>query len=246
MSLKLEIKANERVILGDCIVTNQGPRTRLLIKGTVPILREKDIMTSARANSPAKRIYLAVQRMYTSKHPQEHRSLCFRMLREIGQAAPGASPLIQTINNRILTGDLYKALKETRKLIAYERDHPEMNHAARAYAKVAVETASPRELEANLLLTAAAKLQAVLDSWRDKPVGLNDALMYNRRLWTVFIDAVIREDNKLPAKVRENITRLGVWIMAETFSLMSKPKPEHLKSIIKINRDIAAGLRGKK
>ncbi len=246
MALKLEIKPNERVILGDCIVTNQGPRTRLLINGTVPILREKDIMTSARADTPAKRVYLAVQRMYTSKHPREHRSLCFRMLREIGQTTPGAGALIQSINNRILTGDLYKALKEMRKLIAYEKDHPEMHHAAKAYAKVAVETASPRELEANLLLTAAAKLQAVLDSWRDKPVGLNDALMYNRRLWTVFIDAVIREDNKLPAKVRENITRLGVWIMAETFSLMSKPKPEHLKSIIKINRDIAAGLRGKK
>jgi len=120
-----------------------------------------------------------------------------------------------------------------------------MNHAAKAYAKVAMETASPRELEANLLLTAAAKLQAVLESWRDKPTGLNDALMYNRRLWVVLMDALMREDNKLPAKVRENLTRLGVWIMAETFSLMTKPKPDHLKSIIKINRGIAAGLRGK-
>ena len=33
--------------------------------------------------------------------------------------------------------------------------------------------------------------------------------------------------------------------MAETFSLMTKPKPEHLQSIISINRGIAAGLRGK-
>jgi flagellar biosynthesis activator protein FlaF len=88
-------------------------------------------------------------------------------------------------------------------------------------------------------------LQAVLESWRDKPTGLNDALMYNRRLWVVLMDALMREDNKLPAKVRENLTRLGVWIMAETFSLMTKPKPDHLKSIIKINRGIAAGLRDK-
>jgi flagellar biosynthesis activator protein FlaF len=120
-----------------------------------------------------------------------------------------------------------------------------MNHAARAYAKIARETAPPRELEANLLLTAAAKLQSVLDSWRDRPTGLDEALLYNRRLWTVFIDAVTREGNQLPAKARENLTRLGVWIMAETFSLMTKPKPDHLRSIIKINRGIAAGLRGK-
>ena len=49
----------------------------------------------------------------------------------------------------------------------------------------------------------------------------------------------------MPAKIRDNLTRLGVYVMAETFSLMTKPKPDHLKSIIKINRGIAAGLRGK-
>ena len=36
-----------------------------------------------------------------------------------------------------------------------------------------------------------------------------------------------------------------MFVMGETFSLMTKPKPEHLTSIIKINRGIAAGLRGK-
>jgi len=120
-----------------------------------------------------------------------------------------------------------------------------MHHATNAYKKAAIETADPRDLEAMFLLEAAAKLQAVHDSWHDKPTGLNDALMYNRRLWTVFIDAVTQEDNKLPAKVRENLTKLGVWIMGETFSLMTKPKPDHLRSLIKINRGIAAGLRGK-
>ena len=44
-----------------------------------------------------------------------------------------------------------------------------MHHASQAYAKTALETASPRDLEARLLLQAAAKLQAVHDSWRDKP-----------------------------------------------------------------------------
>jgi flagellar biosynthesis activator protein FlaF len=120
-----------------------------------------------------------------------------------------------------------------------------MNYASKAYAKTAIETAPPRELEANLLLQAAAKLQAVYDSWGDKPAGLNEALLYNRRLWTVFLDAVTREDNKLPRTVRDHLRRLGVYIMAETFSLMTNPKPDHLRSIIKINRGIATGLRSK-
>ena len=67
MPLKIELKPVERLILGGSVVTNDGRRTRLAIEGAMPVLREKDIMTARQANSPANRIYLAVQRMYTSK-----------------------------------------------------------------------------------------------------------------------------------------------------------------------------------
>jgi flagellar biosynthesis activator protein FlaF len=120
-----------------------------------------------------------------------------------------------------------------------------MHYASKAYATAAKETLSPRELEASLLLKAAAKLQAVRDSWADKPAGLNEALLYNRKLWTVFLDAVTQDDNKLPLAVRQNLANLGIFVMGETFSLMTKPKPIHVESLIKINRGIAAGLRGK-
>jgi flagellar biosynthesis activator protein FlaF len=120
-----------------------------------------------------------------------------------------------------------------------------MNYASKAYAKTAKEVAGPRQLEADLLLRAAANLQAVHESWKDRPHGLNEALMYNRRLWTVFLDAVARDDNQLPAQVRSNLTKIGAFVMGETFALMTKPKPRHLKTIIKINRGLAAGLRGK-
>jgi flagellar biosynthesis repressor protein FlbT len=243
--LKIELKPNERVILGDCVVTNADRRACLVIEGDVTILREKDIMSLSRADSLAKLIYLAVQFIYTAKRRQDHHALYFRLADEFLKAAPDAKPYIESINNRILTGQPYKALKEARKLIAYEKDHLDMRYATNVYAKTAIETAAPRELEASLLLQAAAKLQAVYDSWRDKPSGLDDALLYNRRLWTILLDAVMSENNKLPIAVRENIRRLGVYVMAETFSLMTKPKPNHITSIVKINRGIAAGLRGK-
>jgi flagellar biosynthesis repressor protein FlbT len=245
MPLKIELKPNERVILGDCVVTNTGGRTRLQIEGKVPILREKDIMTQRRADSPAKRIYLALQLIYTSKQPRDHYALYLRLVRDMLRAAPATRPYIDRINNLILTGAMYKALKEARKLIAYEEENLQMNYATKAYAKVAKETSAPRELEANLLLKAASQLQAVHDSWRDKPTGLTEAVMYNRRLWTVLLDGLVSKDNKLPSQIRDNLIKLGAYVMGETFSLMTKPKPDHLKSIIKINRGIAAGLRGK-
>jgi flagellar protein FlbT len=245
VALKIELKPNERILLGDCVVTNADQRTRLLIEGSAPILREKDIMSLSRADSLAKLIYLAVQFIYMAKHPKDHHALYFRLADEFLKHAPSAKPNIERINNRILTGEPYKALKEARKLIACEEEHLDMHYASRAYAKTAIETALPRDLEASLLLQAAAKLQAVHDSWSEKPSGLNDALLYNRRLWTIFLDAVTSESNKLPAAVRENIRRLGVYVMGETFSLMTRPKQEHLMSIININRRLAAGLRGK-
>jgi flagellar biosynthesis repressor protein FlbT len=122
MALKVELKPGERIILGDCVITNDDQRTRLLIEGHVPILREKDILTAERADSPAKRIYLAVQLMYTSKDPRVHHEVYFALVRDILNAAPSMWPLIESINNLILTGEMYKALKDAKKLIAYEQE----------------------------------------------------------------------------------------------------------------------------
>jgi flagellar protein FlbT len=122
MALKVELKPGERIILGECVITNDGQRTRLLIEGQMPILREKDILTPELADTPAKRIYLAVQLMYTSRDPRPHHEVYFALVRDILEAAPSTWPYIEGINNLILTGEMYKALKQARKLIAYEQE----------------------------------------------------------------------------------------------------------------------------
>ena len=119
-----------------------------------------------------------------------------------------------------------------------------MRNAADAYRTVAKEIASPRDLEASLLLKAAARLQAIQDSWDDRKGELDEALKFNRKLWSVFVTEVTREDNQLPVAVRQNIANLGVFIMNHTISLMSKPQREALAVLVNINRELAAGLRG--
>lgn len=123
MALKVELKPHERIIIGSCVITNTDQRARLLIDGdNVPILREKDIMTPESADTPAKLVYLAVQLMYISPDPQNNHGTYFNLLREIITAVPSAWPIIEEINSNILNGQLYRALKEARKLIAYERE----------------------------------------------------------------------------------------------------------------------------
>src|SRR6202165_957701 len=122
MGLKVELKPGERFILGDCLVTNGDQRTRLLIEGHAPILREKDIMTAAAADTPAKRLYLAVQLMYTSRDPSAHHETYFTLMRDLVQAAPSAWSHVVAVSNHILAGDMYKALKSAKILIAYEKE----------------------------------------------------------------------------------------------------------------------------
>jgi flagellar biosynthesis repressor protein FlbT len=128
MALKVEMKPGERMIIGDCVITNSDQRTRLLIEGDTPILREKDILTAETANTPAKRIYLAVQLMYLSRNPCAHHETYFALMRDILEAAPSTWKYIESINNHILTGELYKALKDAKKLISYEGEL--LDHAA--------------------------------------------------------------------------------------------------------------------
>ena len=85
MALKVDLKAGERLIVGDCLITNTDQRTQLLIDGKSPILRGKDILTPETADTPAKRIYLSVQLMYLSKDVTDHHETYFQLVRDVVQ-----------------------------------------------------------------------------------------------------------------------------------------------------------------
>ncbi len=119
-----------------------------------------------------------------------------------------------------------------------------MQSAAEAYNAVARQTASPRELEADLLLKAASRLQAICDAWDSDKSGLENALLYNRKLWAIFMASVTEPDHLLPKETRQNIANLGIFVMNKTLAMMTDPRPEHLVSLIDVNRELAAGLRG--
>lgn len=120
------------------------------------------------------------------------------------------------------------------------------NSAARAYQQVAQQTVSPRVLEANLLSRAATQLQIVRDNWDTKRHELRDALLFNRKLWNIFLTSVTGEDSQLPTKLRENIANLGLFVMKQTLSMQDDPAPQKLDTLININRELAAGLRATK
>jgi flagellar protein FlaF len=122
-----------------------------------------------------------------------------------------------------------------------------MHHGAAAYASTAkvTSTASPRDLEASLLLKAAAKLQSVKDNWEAARGELGPALAYNRKLWTILSTSATKPENPLPLPIKNNIANLGLFIFQRTIDIEIAPAPEKLGILVTINSNIAAGLAGR-
>ena len=117
--------------------------------------------------------------------------------------------------------------------------------AAQAYARVADTTASPRENEAKALLMAANKLQTVMTNANSTFEQMSEALMFNRKLWTIFLSEAQRDGNPQPLEVRQKIANIGIFVLSHTAALQISRQRQHFKPLIEINRNIAAGLGGR-
>ena len=117
--------------------------------------------------------------------------------------------------------------------------------AAQAYARASQTTASPREIEAQALLKAARQLQEVQAHWKGPDKNMYKALLFNRRLWSIFMSEAEANENPNPLEVRQNIANIGLFVLRRTIEIQMDPDPAKLKSLIDINCNIAAGLSGR-
>ena len=122
MALKITLKPHERMIIGGAVIKNGSSNCELLVENNIPILREKDIMSQDDANTPSKRIYFVIQLMYVDeKNIKTHHEIYWSLVKDILKAAPSALDLIDQINEYIVAGRYYQALKLARQLIKYEQ-----------------------------------------------------------------------------------------------------------------------------
>ena len=122
MALIIDLKPGEKILIGDAVITNDQQRTRLHISGDAPILREKDVMKEEEADTPCKKIYFLVQCMYLARAPRVYFDKYFALVKEIQDAAPTVTLFIMKINDMIIEGMYYKAMKEARELLAHEAE----------------------------------------------------------------------------------------------------------------------------
>lgn len=124
MALKLTLKPKEPMIIGGAVVINvNSTNCDLLIKNKTPVLRQKNIMTEEKADSPCRRIYYVIQLMYIDEdNLAAYHKTYWNLVKEVIQAAPSTIVLIDSINEQILNRRYYQALKLAKRLIAYEQE----------------------------------------------------------------------------------------------------------------------------
>lgn len=101
--------------------------------------------------------------------------------------------------------------------------------------------------QAVVLERAADKLQECVELWGmgNHKERLLNALDYNAGLWNMLCSD-IELNQELPSELRENLLKLGFFIKKRILEIDDAPSPtaQQLEIIIKINRNLAAGLRG--
>ena len=131
MALKITLKPNEKMIVGGAVVTNGNARnTNLIIENNVPVLRRKDILSEKDVTSPCSRIYFIVQLMYIDEENlQIYHHTYWKLVRELLDANPKLTGYIDQMNEQILGGNYYRALKLASQLINYEQEVLKNVHA---------------------------------------------------------------------------------------------------------------------
>jgi flagellar biosynthesis repressor protein FlbT len=124
MALKITLKPGERVLVGGAVVKNAGRQTStLIVENAAPVLREKDILGEKEADTPCSRIYFIIQLMYIDpENLAIHHESYWKLVRPLLEAAPRLTGVIDRINQHILNGKYYPALKLAAELIAYEKE----------------------------------------------------------------------------------------------------------------------------
>lgn len=119
------------------------------------------------------------------------------------------------------------------------------HNASDAYASTAA-TTDQRSLEGKILMKAALRMEQLAEalSKGEQPSldDISDVMEYNQKLWTVFVAETMNEEHPLPQEIKNNIASLGMFVFKRTIDVLADTKPEKIRALIDINRNIASGL----
>ena len=123
MPLKLSLRPGKKFVLNGAVVQNGDRRGTLVLQNKASVLREKDIMQVEEAATPSRRIYFPIMMMYLDEISASdfHDEFILRLSEFMSVISN--KDIIDTcinISKFVISGEYYKALMLSRKLMTYE------------------------------------------------------------------------------------------------------------------------------
>jgi flagellar protein FlbT len=124
MALALTLKPQERMIIGGAVVKNTGRQTaHLVVETPTAILRQGDVLSQEKAQTPCGQLYLVVQLLYLEPaNLTELQESYLSLARDVLGAAPSLSATLQELSLHVATEDYYRALQVGKRLIRLEQE----------------------------------------------------------------------------------------------------------------------------
>jgi flagellar protein FlbT len=135
MSLRFDLGPFEELHIGKCVIKNSHERSLFTIEGEMPILRGRDALSEASLLGPLEKLYHCVQQMYLEDAYEAYQGSYLQLAAQSMREDPTLHSELQAADQLIKSGDLYKALRQLKKLIraaAFIADNsPRANYAPR-------------------------------------------------------------------------------------------------------------------
>lgn len=124
MALKLSLKPGEQFVINGAVITNGERRAVLIVQNKAAILRDRDVMTEAEANTPAKRIYFVCMLAYLDSEGVEDYYQRFVECMDAFMSVienPRVRLMCAQVSFAMMNREYYRALSGCRELIEYEQ-----------------------------------------------------------------------------------------------------------------------------
>ena len=123
MALRITLEPGKKVIINGAVIENTGGSATLKIHNKANILRGTEVLTEAEANTPARRLYHALQSAYLFEANRgEYLARFEQFVTDYVTAAPSASEIAAKTLKSAAAGDYYAALKAARKFLTHEEE----------------------------------------------------------------------------------------------------------------------------
>ena len=117
MAIKIELKPEERLFIGEHVLVNSNDRRmKIVVETKSRMLRESEMLRDEDAASPCDHLILALQRLYLASNPIDLIDEFVSSASQVIKAAPAFKDQIAEASEHVLGGRYYVALKVAKEV----------------------------------------------------------------------------------------------------------------------------------